>query len=275
MLVSSLDRNGEHHMAKAYEHIADQLREAIRAGQLMPGDRLPAETDLVQQHRRSLPTIREALRLLQDEGLIEKQHGRGNFVRRPRTPVLRTNMRHQWEKDRAREPEQARSQTGATEHDTGLQMNDLVFHAHYGAAAADRSLAEDFGIPEGAALVKRVYRTRYAAETAPFALVDSYLVRDMVAENPDLLDETKEPWPGGTQNQLLTLGIELDRIVERVHARPPTPEEAQELELPPGTSVIALRKTSYDTDGRAVEISDVTLPGDRTEMLFTTLLERW
>jgi GntR family transcriptional regulator len=275
MLAASPDWNGEHHMAKAYEKIADELREAIRAGQLAPGDRLPAETVLAQRHKKSVPTIREALRLLQDEGLIEKKHGRGNFVRRPRTRVLRTNMRHQWEKHRAREPEQERLQTGATEHDTGLQVNDLVFHASYGEAKADKSLAEAFGVPEGAALVERIYRTRYAVETAPFALVSSYLVRDMVAVNPDLLDETKEPWPGGTQNQLLTLGIELDRIEERITARPPTPEEAEELELPPGTSVIVLRKTSYDTDNRAVEISDVTLPGDRTEMLFTTPLERW
>ncbi|GAA2921581.1 hypothetical protein GCM10010446_01970 [Streptomyces enissocaesilis] len=69
--------------------------------------------------------------------------------------------------------------------------------------------------------------------------------------------------------------IELDRIEELVIARPPTPEEAEELELPPGTAVVVLRETSYDTDNRAVEISDVTLPGDRTEMLFTPPLERW
>ncbi|WP_327740176.1 GntR family transcriptional regulator [Streptomyces nojiriensis] len=262
-------------MAKAYEKIADELREAIRAGQLAPGDRLPAETALAELHKKSVPTIREALRLLQDEGLIEKKHGRGNFVRRPRTRVVRTNMRHQWEKHRAQDTERERLQTGATEHDTGLQVNDLVFRASYGEAKADASLAEAFRVPEGAALVERVYRTRYAAETAPFALVSSYLVRDMVAVNPDLLDEAREPWPGGTQNQLMTIGIELDRIEELITARPPTPEEAEELELPPGTSVIVLRKTSYDTDNRAVEISDVTLPGDRTEMLFTTPLERW
>ena len=275
MLATSLNWNGEHDMGKAYEQIADELREAIRAGQLGPGDRLPAETDLAERHRRSVPTIREALRLLRDEGLIEKQHGRGNFVRRPRTPVHRTNVRHQWEKDRAKETEAERLQTGATEHDTGLQVNELVFRASYGEAKADKSLAEAFGIEEGTALVERIYRTRYAAETAPFALVSSYLVRDMVAVNPCLSDETKEPWPGGTQNQLLTIGIELDRIEEHITARPPTPEEAEELELPPGTAVIILRKTSYDTNNRAVEISDVTLPGDRTEMHFTTPLERW
>jgi GntR family transcriptional regulator len=262
-------------MAKAYERIADDLRQRIRAGELSPGDRLPAETVLVEEHGKSLPTIRQALSLLQAEGLIEKQHGRGNFVRQPRTRVQRTNLRHQWEKDRAREPEHERAQTGATEHDTGLVIGDLVFHAAYREVPAEPEIAGVFGVPAGTALVERTYRTRYRAESAPFTLVRSYLVRDMVAGNPGLLDDANEPWPGGTQSQLFTVGIELDRVEELVTARPPTAEETEELALPPGTAVIVLRKTSYDTDGRAVEHSEVILPGDRTEMLFTIRLERW
>ncbi|MBD0736182.1 GntR family transcriptional regulator [Streptomyces sp. CBMA29] len=262
-------------MAKAYERIADDLRQLIRAGELHPGDQLPSETKLVEQYGKSLPTLRQALSLLQAEGLIEKVHGRGNFVRLPRTLVQRTNGRHQWEKDRAREPEPLRAQTGSTERDTGLELNDLVFYAAYREIKAEGAIAEAFGIPVGTALLERTYRTRYRAESAPFNLVRSYLVRDMVAENPDLLDESKEPWPGGTQSQLFTVGIELGRIEERITARPPTAEEAEELGLPPGTSVLVLRKTSYDVAGRPVDISDVTLPGDRTELLFTTDLERW
>jgi GntR family transcriptional regulator len=262
-------------VAKAYEQIADDLRQRIRAGELVPGDRLPAETTLVEEYGKSLPTLRQALGLLQAEGLIEKQHGRGNFVRLARTPVLRTNLRHQWEKDRAREPEPQRKKTGATEHDTGLEISDLVFHAEYSEADADQELAEIFGVPAGTAMLERTYRTRYRAEDYPFSLVVSYLVRDVVAVNPDLLSAANEPWPGGTQNQLFTIGIELDRVEERVSARPPTAEESEELGLPPGTSVIVLGKTSYDTDGRVVEHSFVRLPGDRTEMTFTTPLERW
>ncbi|MET8249575.1 GntR family transcriptional regulator [Streptomyces sp. NPDC005202] len=262
-------------MPKAYEVIADDLRRSIREGERKPGDRLPSETKLAEVYRRSVPTVRDALRVLREEGLIEKEHGRGNFVRRPRTLAVRDNRRHQWEKNRARKPLTQRAQTGATERDTGLELQDLVFYAKYREIKAPKDLAEAFGVPEGTALLERTYRTRYAAETAPFNLVTSYLVRDMVAENPDLLDDRNEPWPGGTQNQLFTVGIELDRIEERFTARPPTPEEAEELELPPGTSVILLRKTSYDIHDRVVDISDVTLPGDRTELLFTTPLERW
>lgn len=262
-------------MAVAYERITDQLRQAVRAGRWKPGDRLPPEAELAGEFGHSVPAVRAALRFLCDEGLIEKQHGRGNVVRRPRTVAVRTNLSHQWEKSRAREPLAERARTGATERDTGLHVEDLVFHASYREREADEELARAFALPEGTPLLERRYRTRYVAESAPFSLMTSYLVRDMIAKNPDLLDETKEPWPGGSQAQLYTLGIELGRVEEHVTARPPTPEEAAELELPPGTSVLVLRKTSIDVDDRIVGVADVILPGDRTEMLFVTPLERW
>lgn len=262
-------------MAKRYEQIADTLRAEINAGQLGRGERLSPETALAERFKVSVPTIRQALGVLQAEGLVEKRHGRGNFVRRPRTTIHRSNERHQWEKDRVREPQSEREKTGATEHDTGLEVNDLVFHAEYHGATADDDLADTFGVPVGTALLERRYQTRYHQEDAPFTLVKSYLVRATVESNPDLLDASNEPWPGGTQSQLHTLGIELDRITERVTARPPTVEEAEDLGLTAGVSVLILRKTSIDTQGRVVEVSDITLPGDRTEMLFTTPLSRW
>ncbi|MFH8794232.1 UTRA domain-containing protein [Streptomyces sp. NPDC017941] len=192
-----------------------------------------------------------------------------------RTRAVRSNLRHQWEKDRARASREERADTGATEHDTGLETEDLVFHASYRETKADEDLAAAFGVDEGTALVERSYRTRYAAETTPLTLVTSYLVRDVVAANPDLLDDANEPWPGGTQNQLHTLGIEVDRFEEHVTARPPTPAEASELGLPPGMPVLVLRKLAYDTADRVVELSDIKLPGDRMELVFTTRLDRW
>ncbi|MDX3057844.1 GntR family transcriptional regulator [Streptomyces sp. NE06-03E] len=262
-------------MAKRYEKIADVLRTEIRAGQLNPGDRLPSESALADRFKVSVPTIRQALGVIQGEGLVEKRHGTGNFVRQPRTTIYRTNERHQWEKDRARQPQAEREKTGATEHDTGLVVDDLVFHAEYETSTANEDLALAFGVPVGTELLERRYQTRYNQEDAPFSLVRSFLVRDVVAENPDLLDADNEPWPGGTQSQLHTIGIELDRITERVTARPPTVEESERLGLTAGVSVLIVRKTSIDTQGRVVELSDITLPGDRTEMLFATPLGRW
>ncbi|MGW3567237.1 GntR family transcriptional regulator [Streptomyces sp. NPDC000941] len=189
-------------------------------------------------------------------------------------PVERNNDRHQWEKGRARRSRAERLKTGSTERDTGLEAADLVFRAEYREATADEDRAAVFGVPVGTRLLERIYRTN-CREDFPLALVRSYFVRDVVAANPELLDDSNEPWPGGTQSQLYTLGIELDRVEERITARPPTVAEAEELGLKKGVSVILLRKISIDVNGRVVEFSDVTLSGDRTELVFTTQLKRW
>lgn len=150
-----------------------------------------------------------------------------------------------------------------------------MFSAAYTEVKADGALAKALRVPVGTKVVERVYRTRHRDEDAPFTLVRSYLVHELVASNPDLLDDAKEPWPGGTQSQLHTVGIEVDRVEERITARPPTLEEAEELELSAGVAVMVLQKTFIDTDDRVVDWSEVILPGDRTEALFTTRLARW
>jgi GntR family transcriptional regulator len=187
----------------------------------------------------------------------------------------RNTERYQWEKDRAPLDEATRRQTGGTEYDTGLIIEDLRFHAEYARVDADVQLAAAFDLPTGTPLLRRIYWTSSRHRSAPFSLGCSHLPYHLVAANPDLLDADNEPWPGGTQHQLFTLGIELDRIVDEVRARPPSPAEAELLDLEPGGSVLAVRKTSVDIRDRVVEVADVVFPGDRTELVFSTKLERW
>src|SRR6516225_3618875 len=71
-----------------YKQIADHLRDAIGQGRLAPGDQLPSEAQLMAHYGVARMTARNALRLLQDEGLITAEHGRGVYVR-ARPPVRR------------------------------------------------------------------------------------------------------------------------------------------------------------------------------------------
>lgn len=192
-----------------------------------------------------------------------------------RRPVRRDNGRHQWEKDRARLAESERRAAGATERDTGLDTPDLDFRAAYRRLPAPPQIARLLDVPSGTPLVERSYATRHRSEDVPFDLSRSYLVAAYVDANPELLDEANEPWPGGTQSQLHTVGIEVDRIVEQVTARPPTAEEAEALGLPAGAPVMVLHKVCIDTGDRPVEAAEVILPGDRTALEFTTPLVRW
>jgi len=262
-------------MAVKYERIATDLRKRIQAGELRPGDQLPSEQALRGDYKVSLPVVRQALDLLESEGLVDRVHGRGTYVRSPRQRLRRTPERYQWEKDRVRLSETQRRRTGATERDTGLTMSDLNFHAEFHVVPAGEELAKLFGVPVGAKLLQRIYRTSSKREDTPLSVIHSYLVYDTVAENPALLNASNEPWPGGTQHQLYTIGIELDRIVDHITARPPSAEEVEALNLPPGVAVFVLRKVSVDTNDCVVEVSDVVIPGDRTEFVYTTKLNRW
>src|SRR6185312_5649215 len=71
-----------------FRQIADQLRSAVRNGRLNEGDRLPSEAQLMDHYRVARMTIRNALQLLEAEGLTRAEHGRGVYVRR-KPPVRR------------------------------------------------------------------------------------------------------------------------------------------------------------------------------------------
>jgi len=64
-----------------YGWLAAGLRARITQGEWPPGAALPAEAALAKEHGVALGTLRQALALLVDQGLLERRHGRGTFVR--------------------------------------------------------------------------------------------------------------------------------------------------------------------------------------------------
>jgi GntR family transcriptional repressor for pyruvate dehydrogenase complex len=76
------------------ELVAAQLRERIVSGRLVDGDLLPKQEDLGQQFGVSKPTMREAIRILESEGLIEVQQGRfgGAVVHVPKVENIAVSM---------------------------------------------------------------------------------------------------------------------------------------------------------------------------------------
>src|SRR6266567_8304848 len=90
--------------APKYQRIADALRRDIKGGVYNPGDRLPAETALLDRFRGqfgtlSLPTLRQAIAILRAEGLVSSQQGIGTFVQTERR--LQRRSRHRYGRARA------------------------------------------------------------------------------------------------------------------------------------------------------------------------------
>lgn len=67
-----------------YQQIADALREQIDAGQLKPGDALPTESSLQSTFSVSRVTVRQALKRLTEEQIIESIQGSGSYVKEER-----------------------------------------------------------------------------------------------------------------------------------------------------------------------------------------------
>lgn len=66
-----------------YRQIAGLLRSRISSGKLKPGDSLPTEMELCETFDISRHTARDALRLLSEDGLIERRRGAGTIVTTP------------------------------------------------------------------------------------------------------------------------------------------------------------------------------------------------
>lgn len=73
-----IDRMSE---VPTYRQLADELRRLIRTGQLKSGDRLPSIHELMAETGLAQNTIRSAVAVLREEGLVVTAPGRGVFVR--------------------------------------------------------------------------------------------------------------------------------------------------------------------------------------------------
>jgi GntR family transcriptional regulator, transcriptional repressor for pyruvate dehydrogenase complex len=74
--------------SRIYEHIVDQINALIREGRWAPGDQIPPERELAERFRVSRTSVREALRALEMQGIIESRQGGGTFVRSADTEAL-------------------------------------------------------------------------------------------------------------------------------------------------------------------------------------------
>ncbi|MGE3066390.1 MAG: GntR family transcriptional regulator [Hyphomicrobiaceae bacterium] len=69
-----------------YLTVANAILRSVESGRWKPGDQLPSETDLAEQMQVSLGTVQKALKVLTDQGLVLRHHGRGTFVGSGRAP---------------------------------------------------------------------------------------------------------------------------------------------------------------------------------------------
>lgn len=66
-----------------YVSVADDLKRQIESGEVQNGEKLPSQHEMAKQYGVSLTTLRSAVDLLEQRGLVRSAHGLGTFARAP------------------------------------------------------------------------------------------------------------------------------------------------------------------------------------------------
>lgn len=225
--------------------IADDLREQITSGRLRPCERLPSEADLASRYKVSTLTLRHALAVLQGEGLVEKIHGKGNFIRRP---LRKTVYVAGW---------------GILDPWTAAEPA-LRVTVRGNTVEAQGHLATLLGVPSGSPLAEFTCLS-YEGES-PHGVACIYLPRDLAPLG--VLDDDSAARQSAAR--FAQFGPPSAAVRETVCARPPTTDEASALRLAATSVVLSITRIAADSAGRIVEAGLLTFPGDRIDAVFTT-----
>ncbi|MER5853694.1 GntR family transcriptional regulator [Streptomyces sp. NPDC002012] len=228
-----------------HHDIADDLRHQITTLLIKPGERLPSEADLADRYKVSTVTLRSALAVLQGEGLVEKIHGKGNFVRRPLRKIMYVGGWGTLDPWTA-----AEAALRVTVRTTTVQGNG--------------HLTSLLKVPTGSPLAE-FFCTSHEGES-PHGLARIYIPRDLAPVGV-LRDES--PWREAV-TRFAVLNSPPAAVRETVCAHPPTPDEASALRLGSVVAVLAITRIATDATGRVVEAALLVFPGDRVDAVFTT-----
>ncbi len=95
-----------------YTQLVERIKHMIASGALEPGDQLPTVRQMAAELRVNFNTIARAYRILDEEGVISTQQGRGTYVLEPLPPERASRLRRARTNSQARHPGNGRTHSG-------------------------------------------------------------------------------------------------------------------------------------------------------------------
>ncbi len=218
--------------------IARELRADIEAGLYADGDHFPSESTLRAYYGVSRVTVRAALAILQEEGLLKRRQGSGTLVRsKIHHKMLRSIV------DFHREAELM-----------GRSPGSRVLSVRAIPSRIRERIA--FDIPPGEEVIE-LKRLRLL-DGIPVALQTSTHPPDLLrgVGVKDLRDQSLYAFLHRRKGVVVR---DAEQVLEPYSV---TGEEAALLEIPPGTAVMLAHRTTRDAAGRVLELADNLIRGD-------------
>ena len=226
-------------MLPAYIKIHDQIKKEIDDEVWKIGQRLPSERDLAEQFEVSRMTLRQAITLLVEEGVLERRVGSGTFVASTRVQ------------------EKMRGTTSFTEIIKAQGKTPSSHLISYRRTLPSKQEVEKLGIKRTDNIV-RMERVRYA---------DQVPVVYEVASIPEKFIQNfkKEEVTSHFFQTLQGHGYKIGKSQQTIYARLAKEQIAHYLEIPRGHAILGLTQISYFDDGTAFEYVKSQYVGERFE----------
>jgi DNA-binding GntR family transcriptional regulator len=228
-----------------YFQLSQQLETAIEKGRLPPGSLLGNEIDLAGRLGLSRPTVRQAIQVLVDKGLLMRRRGVG-------TQVVHSQVKRPLELSSLYDDLEAAGQWPATR-----VLRNTVEPATAEVAAALR-------IAEGSEVVL-IERLRLA-HGEPVAHLTNHLPPQFLEPSAERLEAT------GLYRLMREAGILLHSARQTVGACAATAEDSRLLGEPEGAPLLTMERVTFDDTGRAVEFGSHTYRASRYSFEFQLLV---
>lgn len=209
-----------------YFQVAEQIERAIISGSIAPGEKLDNEISLANDLGLSRPTMRQAIQLLVDKGMLVRKRGVGTQVVHGK--ISRSVELTSLFDDLSAAGQQPRSDV--------LEL-ELV--------PASDEVAQQLQLTVGEQ-VWSLERLRFIGEE-PLALMHNYLPTDTINLAEVDLQKT------GLYASMRAKGILMRVARQKIGARRADARDARLLQEPKGAPLLTMQRTTYDNAGRAVE----------------------
>ncbi|MFV2120750.1 GntR family transcriptional regulator [Streptomyces sp. Act-28] len=225
--------------------VSQSLRASILGRSPDASLRLPTEEQLAAHYGVSVLTMRQALKELEQEGLISRHRRRGTFIE----PGARRSA--------------PRRLLGSIDAVVAQQSGERTTILGHGAAKVPGELAEYFPRTAEVVTYKRLRRDAETGEPTNWA---ENAVLPELADRIDVAD--LERWPM-TKVLRDAVGVRISRITDTVEARLADPVTAKLLDVPLLSPILHYTGVTYDGDGRVVDVARIRYRGDRFSFTVT------
>jgi len=243
-----------------YQEVAEEIRQKIADGTYSPGDALPSIEELMEQHDMSRTTVRAALKLLTDDGLLNPGRGRRRTTVRDSRRIRVSFSRY----DSVMQPGGPAGpwETACAEQGLDGEMKTVTVDSR----PIGRDDAQLLGVEPGSDVT---YRLRHACIGNEVLQVQQAWYPAGIALRAGLGIPSKIR--GGVYGALTAAGLRPEEVDETIRGRMPTREEANLMRTGTGVPLLTVERITRGADSQVLELLRVTAPADRIEFVYNNL----